>query len=95
MKKTNPLLAAMKTAESETDHDKAPSDSPPPGQPAARAASTRVGQKHLGAYFDKSDQILERVAILRMRLDMNNSELIEHAINELWKRHEANRVFGE
>lgn len=95
MKKTNPLLAAMKTAEPEIDQDKAPSDSASSGRPVTRAASTRVGQKHLGAYFDKSNQILERVAILRMRLDMNNSELIEHAINELWKRHEASRVFGE
>ncbi|WP_158644707.1 hypothetical protein [Paracoccus jeotgali] len=95
MKKTNPLLAAMKTAEPETDHNEAPSDSASPGRPGAKAASTRAGQKHLGAYFDKGDQILERVAILRMRLDMNNSELIEHAINELWKRHEASRVFGE
>lgn len=94
MKKLNPLLAAMgKTAEPEL----AQADV---GKPIVELAPTkpvgkRVGQKHLGAYFDKGDPILERVAILRARLDMNNSELIEHALNELWKRHEAGRAFGE
>lgn len=94
LKKLNPLLAAMgKTAEPEL----AQADV---GKPIVELAPTkpvgkRVGQKHLGAYFDKGDPILERVAILRARLDMNNSELIEHALNELWKRHEAGRAFGE
>ncbi|GGF81261.1 hypothetical protein GCM10011402_37370 [Paracoccus acridae] len=93
MKKVNPLLAAMgKGAEPE----------PVAVEPARlnvekpeKAVGKRVGQKHLGAYFDKGDPILERVAILRARLDMTNSELIEHALNELWKRHEAGRAFGD
>ena len=93
MKKLNPLLAAMgKGAEPE----------PVAVEPARldvekpeKAAGKRIGQKHLGAYFDKGDPILERVAILRARLDMTNSELIEHALNELWKRHEAGRAFGD
>ena len=55
----------------------------------------RAGQKHLGVYFDKGDPPLERVAILRTRLDMTNSELIKHALDELWKRHEAGRAFGD
>lgn len=53
--------------------------------------SARLGKKHLGAYFDKDAHLLERVAILRARLDMTNSELIALAINELWDRHEAER----
>lgn len=57
--------------------------------------TARAGQKHLGAYLDKGDPILERVAILRARMDMTNSELIEHALNELWKAQEAKRAFGE
>jgi hypothetical protein len=93
MKKLNPLLAAMgKGAELE----------PVAVKPARlnvekpeKAAGKRAGQKHLGAYFDKGDPILERVAILRARLDMTNSELIEHSLNELWKRHEAGRAFGD
>lgn len=91
MKKPNPLLAAIvKGVEAEAPHmatDPAPAKVP--------AAGKRSAQKHLGAYFDKSDPILERVAILRARLDMTNSELIEHALNELWKRHEAGRAFGD
>lgn len=93
MKRPNPLLAAMgKGAEPE------PVTLEPERQAVEKpekATGKRVGQKHLGAYFDKGDPILERVAILRARLDMTNSELIEHALNELWKRHEAGRAFGE
>lgn len=91
MKKPNPLLAAMaKGAGPE------PAPAPPLAEPEARKPSgKRSGQKHLGAYFDKGDPILERVAILRARLDMTNSELIEHALDELWRRHEADRAFGE
>lgn len=98
MKKPNPLLTAMMSKEPETTATHAAA------QPAAKRSSApagekpvakRAGQKHLGAYFDKGDPILECVAILRARLDMNNSELIEHALHELWKRHEAGRAFGE
>ncbi len=94
MKKANPLLAAMgKAAEHEEERTEA-APLPEPVAAAAKSSGKRVGQKHLGAYFDKRDPILERVAILRARLDMTNSELIEHALNELWKRHEADRAFG-
>lgn len=98
MKKENPLLAAMKSKEPEQEaQQEAPvrSTKVDPGGAAAKTAAKRVGQKHLGAYFDKRDPILERVALLRARLDMTNSELIEHALNELWRRHEAGRAFGE
>ena len=90
MKKPNALLAAMgRATEPEPEMvEVAPLVKDKP-------ATKRGGQKHLGAYFDKGDPILERVAILRARLDMTNSELIEHALNELWRRHEAGRAFGE
>ncbi|MTE01779.1 hypothetical protein GIY56_15930 [Paracoccus sp. YIM 132242] len=91
MKKPNPLLAAMgKGAEPR----QAEAGKPDPVVPE-RVAGKRSAQKHLGAYFDKGDPLLERVAILRARLDMTNSELIEHALDELWKRHEAGRAFGD
>lgn len=92
MKKGNSLLAAMGVAtkapepEVEVKPEPVAAKAPPKG---------RAGQKHLGAYFEKGDPILERVAILRARLDMTNSELIEHALNELWARHEAQRAFGD
>ena len=95
MKRPNALLAAMgKTAES------AQAETPVTAAIAETAVTKaapakRAGQKHLGAYFDKRDPLLERVAILRARLDMTNSDLIEHALNELWARHEAGRKFGD
>lgn len=100
MKKPNPLLAAMMSKEPEPEGAAAPAAPKPaakrtPAPVAEKPVAKRAGQKHLGAYFDKGDPILERVAILRARLDMNNSELIEHALHELWKRHEAGRAFGE
>lgn len=100
MKKPNPLLAAMKPKEPELEakaqeETAAPETNMTPRQTAPKPLAKRAGQKHLGAYFDKRDPLLERVAILRARLDMTNSELIEHALNELWRRHEAGRAFGE
>lgn len=100
MKKPNPLLAAMMAKEPEPEAAATPAAPKPtarraPAPVAEKPVAKRAGQKHLGAYFDKGDPILERVAILRARLDMNNSELIEHALHELWKRHEAGRAFGE
>lgn len=91
VKKPNAFLAAMKASAPEPEIEAAVEPAP-----VAKPKSTaRAGQKHLGAYFDKGDPILERVAILRARLDMNNSELIEHALNELWKAQAAKRAFGD
>lgn len=100
MKKPNPLLAAMMTKEPEPEIATATAaperDAKDSSEPETeKLTNKRAGQKHLGAYFNKRDPILERVAIMRARLDMNNSELIEHALHELWKRHEASRAFGE
>lgn len=91
-KKPNALLAAMGKP---TEPEAAEPEMTPPvsGRLPERAASRRSLQKHLGAYFDKGDPLLERVAILRTRLDMTNSELVEYALNELWARHEADRMF--
>lgn len=95
MKRPNALLAAMgKTAEPEQVKTAA-SAALTEAKVTKSASAKRAGQKHLGAYFDKGDPILERVAILRARLDMTNSDLIEHALNELWARHEAKRKFGD
>lgn len=95
MKKPNALLAAMgKAAEPEALEPEVVATPVEPATPKP-APAKRAGQKHLGAYFDKGDPILERVAILRARLDMTNSQLVEHALNELWARHEAGRKFGE
>lgn len=92
MKSPNKFLAAMGKVKEDPAPEPIAEVTP---MQAVKPKTARAGQKHLGAYFEKSDPILERVAILRARLDMTNSELIEHALNELWARHEAGRKFGD
>jgi hypothetical protein len=79
-----------------------PSSPPPPAavevpandQATAKGrAPSRTGLKHIGGYFERSD--VEKFAILRARLGLDNSELIRLAIDELYRKHEAKRAFGE
>jgi len=61
---------------------------------AARAAApSRAGKKHFGGYL--GDDTLEKIALLRVRLKKDNSELIEFAIEELFRKHNAKRAFGD
>ena len=46
-----------------------------------------------GGYFDRED--VEKVAVLRARLGLDNSQLIQLAVNELYKKHNAQRAFGD
>ena len=65
-------------------------------EPAARVvkpANSRTGLKHIGGYFDRED--VEKVAVLRARLGLDNSQLIQLAVNELYKKHNAQRAFGD
>jgi hypothetical protein len=55
--------------------------------------TTRADLKHFGGYLD--DETLEKIALLRIRLKMDNSALIKHAIDELHRRHNAKRAFGD
>jgi len=68
-----------------------------PGQPAttpkAKPAKGRAGLKHIGGYFDRDT--VEQVAILRARLDLDNSQLIKKAVEELYQREMAARKFGD
>lgn len=64
----------------------------PPQTTKARPA-TRSGLKHIGGYFER--ETVEKVAVLRARLDLDNSELIKLAIDELHRKHAAKRSFGE
>jgi hypothetical protein len=62
--------------------------------PAAKAKpSTRAGLKHFGGYLD--DDTLEKIALLRIRLKMDNSELIKYAIDEMHRKQNAKRAFGD
>ena len=69
----------------------------PAARPADRAKTTkpssRAGLKHFGGYLD--DETLEKIALLRIRLKRDNSELIKLAIEDLYSRHNAKRAFGD
>ena len=54
---------------------------------------SRAGLKHFGGYLD--DATLEKIALLRVRLKKDNSELIKQAIDELYAKNHAKRAFGD
>jgi hypothetical protein len=62
-------------------------------KPKARVHSSRVDRKHIGAYFD--DETVEKVAILRARLRMDNTELLKLAIDDLYRKQAAKKAFGD
>jgi hypothetical protein len=53
----------------------------------------RIGRKHIGGYL--SNDAVEKVALLRARLNLDNSELITLAINELYTKQKAKKAFGD
>ena len=61
--------------------------------PTNKAKPRRAELKHFGGYLD--DDTLEKIALLRVRLKKDNSELIKFAIDELHTRHKAKRAFGD
>jgi len=61
--------------------------------PKAPRTASRNGLKHIGGYFDTAD--VEKIAILRARLRLDNSELIKLAISELYAKLETKRAFGD
>jgi len=79
--------AALKRPEAPT---KAANEAPATAKPAS--VVRRSGLKHIGGYFDS--ETVERVALLRARLDLDNSELIKLAIDELFTKQKAARAFG-
>ncbi|MCE2566445.1 hypothetical protein [Komagataeibacter sp. FNDCF1] len=82
------FLAAMKRGD-----PAAPVDAPALTAPTKVASKTRVGLKHIGGYLDV--ETVEKVAILRARLRLDNSQLIKKAITELFDREDAARKFGD
>ena len=76
-----------------------PADEPPTAvrtPPAARAPKTppyRVGLRHFGGYLD--EETLEKIALLRVRLKVDNAALIKQAIDELYRKLNAKRAFGD
>lgn len=61
---------------------------------AGKAAKpSRAELKHFGGYLE--DDTLEKIALLRVRLKKDNSELIKFAIEELHRKINAKRAFGD
>ena len=58
-----------------------------------KTPTTRAGLKHIGAYC--SVETVEKVAVLRARLNLDNSQLFKLAIDELYAKHRAKRAFGD
>ena len=52
-----------------------------PREVKAKPVPTRSGLKHIGGYLDR--ETVEKVALLRARLGLDNSELIQLAIDDL------------
>ena len=65
----------------------------PAETPLAKPGPGRAGLKHIGGYFNK--ETIEQVAILRARLDLNNSQLLKRSIEELYSREIAAQKFGD
>ncbi len=61
-------------------------------KPATQQPS-RIGLKHIGGYLP--DDVVEKVALLRARLKLDNSELITLAINDLYTKQKAKKAFGD
>jgi len=57
------------------------------------APKTREGLKHLGGYCD--EDTVEKFAILRARLKLDNSECMTMAIQELYSRQKAKKAFND
>ena len=64
-----------------------------PKKAAAPRTTSRAGLKHFGGYLE--DDTLEKIALLRVRLKKDNSELIKLAIDELHAKHQAKKAFGD
>lgn len=72
----------------------------PEARPARAASKTalvpkapgRAGRKHIGGYLE--DETVEKVALLRARLSLDNSQLITKAIDDLFAKEKAKRAFS-
>ena len=91
------FLKKMNLAEDQPEPPKPAVSTGTPAAKPAKAAPTKAagrdGLKHIGGYFDLDT--VEKVALLRARLSLDNSQLIKRAIDELFNREGAARKFGD
>jgi hypothetical protein len=91
--KAHDFLAKMKLAQPEADAPAAAPKAAPEATPAARGGGSRAGLKHIGAYLDR--ETVEKIALMRARLALDNSQLIKLAIEKLYAAESAKRKFGD
>lgn len=84
------LLSSVAESSRRASPEAAPA-APTAEAPAAVKASSRAGLKHIGAYLD--DDTVEKVAILRARLKLDNSQLVKLAIEDLFAKRRAEGAF--
>jgi hypothetical protein len=90
--KTNDFLAAL-SPEAIPANAPAPATQDNKPETAPKTQRKQAGRKHIGGYFERD--MVEKVAILRARLALDNSELIKLAIEDLYRKQEAKRAFGD
>lgn len=88
-------LAAQAAPQPVANLDAVPEVIAPAVEPPApkRAGSRRAGLKHIGGYLD--DPTVEKIALLRARLKLDNSELMKLAIEDLFRKEAAKRAFSD
>ena len=90
--KTNAFLAALSPEAIPVNMQVQPVQDNKP-ETVHKSTRKQAGRKHIGGYFERD--MVEKVAILRARLALDNSELIKLAIEDLYRKHEAKRAFGD
>jgi hypothetical protein len=89
-----PPRAANEAGQGPAEAVAAPAPPRPSPKPRPRkVAKQRSALKHFGGYLD--DDTLEKIALLRVRLKKDNSDLMKLAIDELYAKHKAKRAFGD
>ncbi len=68
-------------------------EAPAPAAPPREAKPARIRGTHIGGHFDRD--FVKKFALLKIELDLDTSELIRRAIDELDARENARRAFGE
>lgn len=91
--KADDFLENMKLHEAEPAKPAAAPKPPREPKPKKEPSPVRQGLKHIGGYLDLDT--VEKVAVLRARLRLDNSELIKLAIEDLHRKHMAKRAFGD
>lgn len=65
----------------------------PPAASAPSVSAKRVRGTHIGGHFDR--EFVRKFALLKIELELDTSELIRRAIDELDARESARRAFGD